>query len=120
MEKATKKDNRVVTEKVNKIMVHIIVQIEIVIFTGILFSAIGIWCRKILVRNGVAQDRLWDIILYAFMLVAIAQIWFPSLSWKWVALIELAGVVFGANRMDVWYASNKGKFWWKKDVHEND
>jgi hypothetical protein len=96
-------------------MPDILKKIGIILITGIIFSVIGILFRKWLTKNGIAQDRIWDIVTFSFFIAVVYQVWFQGLSWKWVAVVELAGVTLGVNRMDFWYAANRGDWWWKKE-----
>jgi len=96
-------------------MSDILEKIAIFLFTGVFFSVVGIFFRKWLFKNGIAQERIWDIFIFSFIVALVDGIWFQNLSWKWLVVIELTGITIGLNRMDIWYSAKFGKWWWKKD-----
>jgi hypothetical protein len=100
-------------------MPDLLKQILIILLTGAFFSVVGISFRKFLTKKGIAQDRVWDIVALSFFIALIYQVWFQELSWKWLVILGLAGVILGANRMDFWYAANRDDWWWKSNNTES-
>ena len=73
---------------------------------GLLFSipsvVLGFWLE----RSNIAPNRFWLSLLFCIVLVFVKRIWFPDLSYYWLALIVIMGSTIGVYRMDIYWAIN--------------